>query len=728
MSTEISVALVFEQEEGVTALKAALANAGVRIAAECKASALDASAILGSGADAIVVNLDADLADLLDDVTDALDASERPVIFNDPSASSDLSGWDRARWMRHLSAKLKGNSDVTPPAPPGSQSIPVPVPRKSVLPPVAEPPEVLAEADVLDMSFDLEAEPESLGAKPDAEESGFDGLSFSPPELTGEIASEPADGMADLLDLSFDPATDELPESISEGQEFSLDTLDLAVSVDDLGAAPETAKLDDTLELPVEGVEAEVSSGSLTMGDEIDDLDALFDEPFAPEGADARAGEPESEALDELDSMFSTSNEEEPAGPNVVAPDELTDLDAMFREFEASQSAQVESQPEPEPSKPEPAEKPTFKGMSDALNWSLEPVEESKPDTPARSESEPTFEWRLDGGPSPKVAKPAPAAPAKPPKADSAPPIPADLAASLALADFKLMDDDDTGDEGAPASTKQAVDDFDSLDLSSIEMDLGEVEQSGLVPQSEADSELGFAELDFDLDLEVSGTSAVDAEAAIGGSSEDDLDTLFVSTPGVSQPGLNLPDLNRLFVLGASIGGPEAIKAFLARIPGDVAAAFVVAQHMGAEFLEMMAAQLDSATKLKVRYPKAGERLRHGEVVVAPAGEQISIDDSGSLQFSAISASTPYSPSIDQLVRGATERFGDQVTLILFSGMGTDAVEGGRYLSDHGGQVWAQDRGSCVIASMIDAAKAHGIVKFEGTPAQLADRVLEVLG
>ena len=66
--------------------------------------------------------------------------------------------------------------------------------------------------------------------------------------------------------------------------------------------------------------------------------------------------------------------------------------------------------------------------------------------------------------------------------------------------------------------------------------------------------------------------------------------------------------------------------------------------------------------------------------------------------------------------------------MILFSGMGTDAVEGGRYLSDHGGQVWAQDRGSCVIASMIDAAKAQGIVKFEGTPAQLAERVLEVLG
>jgi chemotaxis response regulator CheB len=113
--------------------------------------------------------------------------------------------------------------------------------------------------------------------------------------------------------------------------------------------------------------------------------------------------------------------------------------------------------------------------------------------------------------------------------------------------------------------------------------------------------------------------------------------------------------------------------------------------------------------------------------VVAPATEQINIDETGHLQFSSIPASSPYNPSIDQLVRNATDRFGDQVTLILFSGMGTDAVDGGRYLSDRGGQVWAQDRATCVIASMIDAAKSQGIVKFEGTPAQLAERVLESL-
>jgi chemotaxis response regulator CheB len=147
---------------------------------------------------------------------------------------------------------------------------------------------------------------------------------------------------------------------------------------------------------------------------------------------------------------------------------------------------------------------------------------------------------------------------------------------------------------------------------------------------------------------------------------------------------------------------------------------------MGAEFLQMMAAQLDAATALAVRFPQSGERLRHGQVIVAPATERIAIDEAGSVRFSAAPAS-PYNPSIDQLVRDAVDRFGDQVTLILFSGMGNDAVEGGRYLTERGGQVWAQDRSTCVIASMIEAAKSQGLIRFEGNPAQLAERVLQVL-
>ena len=68
MSTEIRIALVFQQEEGTQALRMALANAGVIVAVESRASALDPTVVFASDVDAIVVNLDAELEELLDDV------------------------------------------------------------------------------------------------------------------------------------------------------------------------------------------------------------------------------------------------------------------------------------------------------------------------------------------------------------------------------------------------------------------------------------------------------------------------------------------------------------------------------------------------------------------------------------------------------------------------------------------------------------------------------------
>jgi two-component system chemotaxis response regulator CheB/chemosensory pili system protein ChpB (putative protein-glutamate methylesterase) len=46
------------------------------------------------------------------------------VVFNDPEISSKLDGWAQARWLRHLTAKLSGNSDFDPPRPLVAQTAP----------------------------------------------------------------------------------------------------------------------------------------------------------------------------------------------------------------------------------------------------------------------------------------------------------------------------------------------------------------------------------------------------------------------------------------------------------------------------------------------------------------------------------------------------------------------------------------------------------------------------
>lgn len=687
MSTEIRVALVFEQDAGTQALRTALANAGVTVAVECRASALESSPILGAAVDAIVVNLDPELENLLDEVTEALDAATQPVIYNDPAASSDLSGWDRARWMRHLSAKLKGQSNVTPPPPPGAQPIPMPVVRAPVPAPVA----VATAAVAAHVDVALPSAVADAGS-----------------------AAEPATTMAAPIAAPAAPqdATLEIP--------FDLGLADLDLMFDEPAAA--------------QPAQPAPPATSLTMGEDLGDLDALFAEspavdfePEAEAGAANAAGYMDEMRADsdggaeiDLDSLFSEAPgvATEPAAP-VTTESELTDLDALFREFETSHSAEVAAADAAAKAPPGAPERAAVEPKGAPADWSLEPLQELTLD-----------DLETGGAPAAAPASPSPAA-----RTPSGPVIPAELEASLALADLKLLDDEPPPAASPPPAQAQSqptgLADFDSLDFSS--MDLESIEPAAATPaNSSFGDELSLADLDFDLTPD-QGNAPAGVPSRMQSSDEPDLgaigdlDSLFEPSSEAPVFGLSLPDLDRVFILGASIGGPEAIKLFLSQLPTSVPAAFIVAQHMGGEFLEMMAVQLDTASPLPVRCPKAGERLRHGEVIVAPANEQLSIDDSGCVQLSAAASGSPYNPSIDHLVHAAADRFGDHATLILFSGMGSDAVEGGRYLTSRGGQVWAQDRASCVIASMIDSAKSQGLIRFEGTPAQLAERVLQVV-
>ncbi len=98
-------------------LKVALHDAGVNVVLEILANALSLEVIQRASLDVFVVNLDPELEDSLEALTDMLDQVRRPVIFNDGAASSGLSGWDQARWARHLAAKITGELDATPPRP-----------------------------------------------------------------------------------------------------------------------------------------------------------------------------------------------------------------------------------------------------------------------------------------------------------------------------------------------------------------------------------------------------------------------------------------------------------------------------------------------------------------------------------------------------------------------------------------------------------------------------------
>jgi chemotaxis response regulator CheB len=182
-----------------------------------------------------------------------------------------------------------------------------------------------------------------------------------------------------------------------------------------------------------------------------------------------------------------------------------------------------------------------------------------------------------------------------------------------------------------------------------------------------------------------------------------------------------------VFVLGASIGGPQAVKEFLSTLPHSTRAGFILAQHIGVGFVDLLADQLGRVTALDVQCPKPGQVLKNGQLFVAPVEEEVIFDHNGSVSMRPVEQRSIYSPSIDDVMTEVSRHYGANANAIIFSGMGNDGTVGCREIQSHGGMVWAQTPETCVISSMADSVRAQGLVTMNGTPGELAEYVKQFL-
>ncbi|MEO6968898.1 MAG: hypothetical protein ABI132_10675 [Rhodanobacteraceae bacterium] len=118
------IALFYADDALLAHVESALTEAGVPVACKIRVDQVDCAAL--AAATIALINLDDLCDDKLDALTATLDAAGIPVVFNDAIISRGLDGWARARWTRHLVAKLRGSVDVDPPRPAanGSQAFP----------------------------------------------------------------------------------------------------------------------------------------------------------------------------------------------------------------------------------------------------------------------------------------------------------------------------------------------------------------------------------------------------------------------------------------------------------------------------------------------------------------------------------------------------------------------------------------------------------------------------
>jgi chemotaxis response regulator CheB len=741
----VAVALLGRDDGCRAQLRLALQELGAEIVHEGGLLGADCAAIASRQPSVVLVNLEPGVEDALDALDPLFEDPSINVVFNEAESTSQLSGWDLSRWARHLAAKVLGHGETVPPPPAGAEILPL----TSMLP---EPGAPLTPAqEVGDVAIDRFAEeaanseyavPSSLDLShepggADATPAALEDFSLLEPQdaLSAREAAVPAleDALPEEQDMALPAIV--LERELHGGEVLPLDDAPLAVAVDrethggpstvdfalDLGAiehalagvdaagdltvseaAPPAADADGAGGMPAADLALPDDAFDSLLG--LESLSLEIDADPAPAEAVSRLGS--GDELGGLDLDFDLA----PARPLVTATEPDVEFDHGLDDEVAALAAQFDA-------RSRQAEAPQTEAFDGGLE--LAPV-----DAPEHA------------GPGIDSALSEPLAIEAPVEATALTPADARTSASGGAAassfgelSLEAVDDAEGGaveDVDAAVGAKPAAGgyDFSGLSLSLEPLDGETLDLPGGADAAEFDA--GSAADGLSLLDHPDAAEAIDAGIALAGSG------LALEGAGADEAvdaetgGLAIP---RVIVLGASIGGPDALRTFLSSLPADFPALLLLCQHLDNGFFARLAQQLAKVSKLPVRVADDGAGpARPGEVLVVPSSHRFAIDAEGEISAIEHAEAPRYKPCIDDLMRDIAETFGRRATAIIFSGMAGDAIEGAVQITAHGGEVWAQAPDSCVVSSMVDGARARGVVEFVGSPRELAEQCIKRYG
>ncbi len=167
-----------------------------------------------------------------------------------------------------------------------------------------------------------------------------------------------------------------------------------------------------------------------------------------------------------------------------------------------------------------------------------------------------------------------------------------------------------------------------------------------------------------------------------------------------------------LVAIGASTGGPGAVRVVLDGLGAELGVPVVVVQHMAEEFAEGFVRWLRSQVAMPVVEAVAGTRMVPNTAYVAVRGPHLRVGEGGKMLVAVPGPADPHRPSIDVMFAGAASAWGKRAIGILLTGMGDDGADGLGAIASSGGLTIAQDEESCVVFGMPGAAIDRGAARL----------------
>lgn len=170
------------------------------------------------------------------------------------------------------------------------------------------------------------------------------------------------------------------------------------------------------------------------------------------------------------------------------------------------------------------------------------------------------------------------------------------------------------------------------------------------------------------------------------------------------------PGGGKLVAIGASTGGPEALRHVLSALPAQTPPVLVV-QHMPAAFTGAFASRLNELCLMEVREAADNDEAVPGLVLVAPGDRHMVVrrrDERFFIQLTDGPKVHHQRPAADVLFQSVAQRVGGSAVGVVLTGMGADGARGLAAMRQAGAATIAQDEASCVVFGMPREAIAMG--------------------
>jgi two-component system chemotaxis response regulator CheB len=167
---------------------------------------------------------------------------------------------------------------------------------------------------------------------------------------------------------------------------------------------------------------------------------------------------------------------------------------------------------------------------------------------------------------------------------------------------------------------------------------------------------------------------------------------------------------NKIFAIGASTGGVQALTCVLSMLPAN-APGTVIVQHMPAHFTTSFAQRLNGECAVTVKEADDGDHVVPGRVLIAPGGLHMLLQRSGANYFVSLRDGPQVChqrPSVEVLFNSVAKFAGANAIGAILTGMGEDGATGLLNMRQAGAHTIAQDEQSCVVFGMPKEAIARG--------------------